>query len=282
MRFTSLLTIVPLIAASELVDTNGVQWDSTVSTQSADTGVNDGGALMPFSNPAGQSFLEGNKNAPGVGSLKNGLQMKICERGTGQVAAMPDNMVTLHYASWSAEEYAKVPRGEPFDSSFKRGMPAQATPKGIILGIGIALTNFMVAGDIFMLYMPSKLAYGEEGSTDGTVPPGTVVVTHLKVISVDGAGQDPVATGDAPVGGCDPLPSVGGGGSGNYYGVLGGLVLVIFGIGYFAKKNENNEELKKKLADRVPQWAQNKFLAPTSSILSNVDQPIGSPPACPC
>ena len=108
--------------------------------------------LAAKSKAEGEAFLATNKNNPGIVTLPDGLQYKVITNGTG---AMPTNtdIVTVNYRGTFID-------GKEFDSSYKRGQPAQFPVGNVIPGWTEALTQMKV-GSKWQLFIPSELAYGE-------------------------------------------------------------------------------------------------------------------------
>ena len=77
-----------------------------------------------------------------------------------------------------------------FDSSYDRGEPAVFTVGEVIPGWNEALQK-MRPGDVWYLYIPANLAYGDEGA--GPIPAGAVLVFKIELLGVlphsDGEGQ---------------------------------------------------------------------------------------------
>lgn len=89
----------------------------------------------------------------------------------------------------------------------KTGLPTKFTPRGAnftfapdkpILGIKEALMK-MVDGDRWVLYIPPKLAFGEEGIPD-TVGKDEVVVVELHLVKIVGDGRKRVKKCDVELG----------------------------------------------------------------------------------
>ncbi|HXR03612.1 MAG TPA: FKBP-type peptidyl-prolyl cis-trans isomerase, partial [Verrucomicrobiae bacterium] len=102
----------------------------------------------------GEAFLATNKNKPGIITLPDGLQYKVLSAGTGAIPTNND-MVTVNYRGTLVD-------GTEFDSSFKRGQPAKFPVNRVIRGWTEALTHMNV-GSKWQLFIPSELAYGEQG-----------------------------------------------------------------------------------------------------------------------
>ena len=121
----------------------------------------------------GEAFLAQNKNQPGVVTLPDGLQYKIITEGSGATPTITD-IVTVNYSG-------KLLDGTEFDSSYKRGQPAEFPVGGVIHGWTEALQQ-MKAGSKWQLFIPSELAYGEQGRPG--IPPNSVLVFDVELLSV--------------------------------------------------------------------------------------------------
>lgn len=119
----------------------------------------------------GMAFLAANKKKPGVVTLADGLQYKILTEGTGPKPTEND-VVVVDYAGILTD-------GTEFDSSYKRGEPASFPVGGVIPGWTEAL-KLMNVGSTWNLYIPAKLAYGEQGAPPAIGPNATLVFkVHL-------------------------------------------------------------------------------------------------------
>jgi len=103
----------------------------------------------------GAAFLAANAKKEGVRITENGLQYKIIRRGTG-ASPKATNKVRVHYEG-------KLINGKVFDSSLKRGVPAEFPVNMVIKGWTEAL-QLMKEGGEWELYIPSTLAYGTRGA----------------------------------------------------------------------------------------------------------------------
>ncbi|MHA6495280.1 FKBP-type peptidyl-prolyl cis-trans isomerase [Pseudomonas borbori] len=122
---------------------------------------------------AGLAFLAENAKRDGVTVLASGLQYEVLNAGDG---AMPsrDDTVRTHY-------HGTLIDGSVFDSSYERGQPAEFPVGGVIAGWTEAL-QLMKAGSKWRLYVPSELAYGEQGV--GSIPPNSVLVFDVELLDV--------------------------------------------------------------------------------------------------
>ncbi len=114
----------------------------------------------------GSTFLESNKKKPGVVTLPSGLQYKVIHAGNGEKPAATD-VVVVNYAG-------RLIDGTEFDSSYKRGEPASFPVNAVIPGWTEAL-QLMKTGSTWELYIPSNLAYGEQGAPPSIGPNQTLI-----------------------------------------------------------------------------------------------------------
>lgn len=115
---------------------------------------------------AGEKFLAENKNQEGVVSLPSGLQYKILQAGNGPKPKASDT-VKCHYEG-------RLTNGRVFDSSIRRGEPAEFPVNGVIAGWVEAL-QLMPVGSKWQLYIPSELAYGAQGAGKSIGPNETLI-----------------------------------------------------------------------------------------------------------
>jgi len=124
---------------------------------------------------ANTGFLADNAKAPGVITLPSGLQYKIVHSGpaTG-LHPNPSDEVKVNYEG-------KLVNGTVFDSSFKRGEPADLPLQGLIPGWVEAL-QLMRPGDEWMLYVPPNLGYGAD--SPDPIPPNSVLIFRIQLLGV--------------------------------------------------------------------------------------------------
>ncbi|HPS26586.1 MAG TPA: FKBP-type peptidyl-prolyl cis-trans isomerase [Bacteroidales bacterium] len=125
---------------------------------------------------AGLQYLEENKKQPGVTQTQSGLQYKVIKEGNGKTPTAKDQ-VTVNYEG-------KLLDGTVFDSSFERGKPATFPVTGVIPGWTEGL-QLMKEGGSYELYIPSDLAYGDQG-TQG-IPGGSTLIFKVDLIKVEAA-----------------------------------------------------------------------------------------------
>ncbi len=113
----------------------------------------------------GVKFLEENSGKEGVVVTDSGLQYEILEEGEGEKPTT-DSTVRVHYAGTTID-------GAEFDSSYKRGEPAQFPVGGVIKGWTEAL-QLMSVGSKYRLTIPAEIAYGAQGAGQAIGPNETL------------------------------------------------------------------------------------------------------------
>jgi FKBP-type peptidyl-prolyl cis-trans isomerase FklB len=113
-----------------------------------------------------EDFLSKNKEKTGVTVTPSGLQYEVIKMGNGPKPTA-ESTVKVHYVGTLID-------GTEFDSSIKRGEPAQFPVSGVIPGWTEAL-QLMPVGSKFKLYLPEILAYGSAGAGDQIKPYSTLI-----------------------------------------------------------------------------------------------------------
>ncbi|MBN2263864.1 MAG: FKBP-type peptidyl-prolyl cis-trans isomerase [Prolixibacteraceae bacterium] len=122
----------------------------------------------------GETFLAKNKLEDGVVELASGLQYKILTEGTGSKPQANDK-VKCHY-------HGTLIDGTVFDSSVQRGTPAEFPVNGVIKGWVEAL-QLMPVGSKWRLFIPSHLAYGDQGA-GGSIGPKATLIFDVELIDI--------------------------------------------------------------------------------------------------
>lgn len=124
---------------------------------------------------AGAEFLAKNKKAKGVKTTDSGLQYKVV-KASPKKAQKPkvSDKVTVHYRGTLID-------GTEFDSSYKRNEPANFGVDQVIKGWTEAL-QLMGKGAKWQLFIPSELAYGEQGRPN--IPPNSVLVFDVELLDI--------------------------------------------------------------------------------------------------
>lgn len=114
----------------------------------------------------GTKFLTENKAAEGVETLASGLQYKVITEGNGAKPSETDT-VEVHYEG-------RLINGVVFDSSYQRGETTSFPVNRVIKGWTEAL-QLMGTGSKWQIYIPSNLAYGEQGAPPAIGPNATLI-----------------------------------------------------------------------------------------------------------
>ena len=124
----------------------------------------------------GENFLRYNATKEGVVTLPSGMQYRVMQEGTGASPGFRDR-VTVHYRGTLVD-------GIEFDSSYAHGgQPATFPVNRVIKGWTEAL-QLMQEGDKWELYIPSNLAYGEQGSGE-SIGPNETLIFEVELIKVN-------------------------------------------------------------------------------------------------
>lgn len=122
----------------------------------------------------GEKFLAENKKREGIITTTSGLQYEILTAGNGPKPKATDT-VSCHYEG-------RLIDGTVFDSSIRRGQPAQFPVNGVIAGWVEAL-QMMPVGSKWRLYIPSDLAYGAHGAGD-IIGPNATLIFDVEVLQI--------------------------------------------------------------------------------------------------
>jgi FKBP-type peptidyl-prolyl cis-trans isomerase len=120
------------------------------------------------------AFMKSNKDAKGVITTASGLQYTVIKEGSGAKPVVNDT-VRVHYAG-------SLLNGTEFDSSIKRGEPAEFGVTQVIKGWTEAL-QLMNVGSKYRLFVPSKLAYGERGAGQA-IGPCSMLIFDVELIAI--------------------------------------------------------------------------------------------------
>jgi FKBP-type peptidyl-prolyl cis-trans isomerase len=127
----------------------------------------------------GSAFLAENGAKEGVVTTESGLQYRVLVAGSGAKPSV-DSMVEVHYAG-------RLLDGTEFDSSVKRGVPAQFGVTQVIAGWTEAL-QLMPEGSKWELYIPADLAYGPGGT--GPIGPNATLIFEVELLQANVANGE--------------------------------------------------------------------------------------------
>ncbi len=110
---------------------------------------------------------------PDAVGTDSGLRYVVIEEGKGDESPAMGQSVTVHYTG-------SLLNGQVFDSSVKRGEPAQFSVGQVIEGWNEAL-QMMKKGEKRTLIIPPELGYGKRGYP-GVIPPDSYLVFDVELI----------------------------------------------------------------------------------------------------
>jgi FKBP-type peptidyl-prolyl cis-trans isomerase FklB len=123
---------------------------------------------------AGREFLAKNAGNADVVVLPSGLQYRVLDSGTGAQPGAGDR-VRVHY-------HGTLLDGTVFDSSVDRGQPVDFSLTAVIPGFRESISRMRV-GDRWQVFLPSALAYGEEGA--GTaIGPNETLTFEIQLLDI--------------------------------------------------------------------------------------------------
>ena len=123
---------------------------------------------------AGEDFLAKNAKKKDVKVLKDGVQYKVIKAGNGLIPTATQK-VKVHYEG-------KTLDGKVFDSSYKRGEPAEFRCNQLIKGWTEALT-YMPVGSVWEVYIPQELAYGEQQQGED-IKPFSMLIFKIELLEI--------------------------------------------------------------------------------------------------
>jgi FKBP-type peptidyl-prolyl cis-trans isomerase FklB len=122
----------------------------------------------------GSDFLAKNAQRSEVQVTDSGLQYEVIQEGSGQKPG-PNAKVTTHYKGTLID-------GTVFDSSYKRGQPAEFPLNQVIRGWQEVI-QLMPVGSKWRTYIPHDLAYGESGAGDA-IPPFSTLIFDIELLEI--------------------------------------------------------------------------------------------------
>ena len=110
---------------------------------------------------------------PEAKETKSGLRYVVINEGSGDSSPSMGTKVTVHYAG-------TLLNGQEFDSSIKRGEPAEFAIGQVIEGWNEALQT-MKKGEKRTLIIPPELGYGKKGYP-GVIPPDSFLIFDVELL----------------------------------------------------------------------------------------------------
>ena len=130
--------------------------------------------MLQINKQKGEQFLAENKKKESVVELPSGLQYEILTEGNGAIPTATDT-VQCHY-------HGTLIDGTVFDSSVQRGEPAVFGVTQVIKGWVEAL-QLMPVGSKWRLFVPSDMAYGEQGAGD-IIQPNSTLIFEVELLGI--------------------------------------------------------------------------------------------------
>ncbi|MBN1664639.1 MAG: FKBP-type peptidyl-prolyl cis-trans isomerase [Deltaproteobacteria bacterium] len=121
-----------------------------------------------------KAYLEGAAKEKDAQKTESGLVYIPVKEGTGKQPQETDR-VKVHYEG-------KLIDGTVFDSSVKRGQPAEFPLNGVIKCWGEGLTKMKVGGKAKII-CPAELAYGEQGRPP-IIPGGSALIFDVELLDI--------------------------------------------------------------------------------------------------
>ncbi|MDX9898986.1 MAG: FKBP-type peptidyl-prolyl cis-trans isomerase [Spirochaetia bacterium] len=124
-------------------------------------------------------FLSKNGKKTGVTTTPSGLQYEVITMGSGPKPLETDT-VRVDYVGTFID-------GKEFDSSIKGGEPA-VFPVAMVIPGWVEGIQLMPVGSKYKFYIPSALAYGEQGSQGG-IQPNTMLIFEVELLGIEAEAQ---------------------------------------------------------------------------------------------
>ena len=120
----------------------------------------------------GQKYVEDQKKAdPEIKTTESGLSYKVVKEGAGEDIT-PASTVKVNYVGRHID-------GTEFDKGEAVNFPVGGVVKGFAEGL-----QLMKKGGKYVLYIPGDLAYGPDGTPDGSIKPMETLVFEVEVLDI--------------------------------------------------------------------------------------------------
>jgi FKBP-type peptidyl-prolyl cis-trans isomerase len=124
---------------------------------------------------AGAKFLAENAKREGVKTTASGLQYEVMKAAEG-AKPVPTDKVNVHY-------HGTLVNGKVFDSSVQRGEPITFGVQEVIKGWTEGL-QLMTIGSKYKFFIPSDLAYGDNGA-GADIGPGETLIFEVELLKIE-------------------------------------------------------------------------------------------------
>lgn len=125
----------------------------------------------------GRRFLEENAKKDRVISMPGGWQYYVLHQSLDTTKPSLRNTVKCHY-------HGTLIDGTVFESTYGTSEPAVFPLFRVVKGWQLALTK-MTVGSKWKVFLPSHLAYGDRGSSDGTIKPGATLIFDIELLAIE-------------------------------------------------------------------------------------------------
>ncbi|KQT21809.1 hypothetical protein ASG31_00220 [Chryseobacterium sp. Leaf404] len=124
----------------------------------------------------GLEFLAKNKQNAKVKTTASGLQYEVLQEGDGKTKPAATSTVQVKYTG-------KLLDGTVFDSTDKNGGAPMDINLGAVIKGWTEGIQLMSKGSKYRFYIPSELAYGEQGA-GGAIPPGATIIFDVELVGI--------------------------------------------------------------------------------------------------
>lgn len=123
----------------------------------------------------GLDFLAKNKSNPKVKTTDSGLQYEVLKEGDGKTKPKASDIVQVKYTG-------KLLDGTVFDSTDKNGGAPMDINLGAVIKGWTEGIQLMSKGSKYRFYIPSELAYGDNGA--GPIPAGATIIFDVELVDI--------------------------------------------------------------------------------------------------
>ncbi|MCU7619101.1 FKBP-type peptidyl-prolyl cis-trans isomerase [Chryseobacterium sp. PBS4-4] len=124
----------------------------------------------------GLEFLTKNKSNPKVKTTASGLQYEVLQEGDGKTKPKATDVVQVKYTG-------KLMDGTVFDSTDKNGGAPMDINLGSVIRGWTEGIQLMSKGSKYRFYIPSDLAYGDQGA-GGAIPAGATIIFDVELVGI--------------------------------------------------------------------------------------------------
>ncbi|PKL23769.1 MAG: peptidylprolyl isomerase [Spirochaetae bacterium HGW-Spirochaetae-3] len=132
-------------------------------------------AVAARNSEAEAAFLAENGKKAGVTTTASGLQYEVIKDGTGSKPTLADT-VRVNYVGTFID-------GKQFDSSAESEEPV-VFPVAMVIPGWVEGIQLMPVGSKYKFYIPSMLAYGEQGSQGG-IEPNKTLIFEVELLAIE-------------------------------------------------------------------------------------------------